>query len=254
MRLVAVTISRHEESWDLPDVPWYCLVRDEDILGEGSPPRRYITYLAEKRNEAVKLALEKYPDATDIIICDTYYLHQIEGLNRLISDYQKIRSQGVALGGAIWGTIRLKLEHYFRRPRIEWYDKWAVPELAFVPYRWRPETDVVARMFTPPLPGLYYTSALSGVAIWPRSVWDKGARFGVNDDLHGCEMNRFYESAGIPRYIDLDAVFWRRTVYPLSKCIRNTLHLGRLIGKKGKKPYEDLLISKGLERMRKYKR
>jgi len=276
MNLVAVTISRHEETWHVLDMPWFNFVKNEDVpmLEEGGisglnakeyqkdwsrnnqGPRRYITYLASKRNMAVKLALERYPDATDVLMCDTYYLKQLDGLKSLISDYGVLERQGfaVALGGAVWGKIRTRIKDFlYIKP--EWYDKWGVPDLAFTPYGWTPEKDrVLGNLLNPPIPGLFHTSSLPGVAIWPREIWDKGARYGVFDDLHGCEHNYFYESARIPRYVDFNAKFWRELQYPFLKSLRCSLHLGRFIGKKPQRTLPDHFSVKGMDSTGKFKK
>lgn len=282
MNLTAVTISRYSEKWDLDEVPWVNFIKNEDIpiLDDGGETiretgdkatnvkqyhvrqdkilaRNYILYLAKKRNAAVDLALQKHPETTDIMMCDTYYVHQTEPLRKLIDDYTILKRTGytLALGGAVWGIIRTRLKDYFTRQRVEWYDKWGVPDLMFTPYGWKPETGkFVMRFLNPPMEGLFHTSSLSGVAIYPRSIWDKGFRYAVFDDLHGCEHNYLFESAGIPRYTDLNAEFWRSVKYPFTKCLRITLHLGRFLPKSyRKKRLGKLLSSSEFDRISKWK-
>ncbi len=254
MVLIAVTISRQETEWSLPGIPWFNFVKDEKVpmleqggiegpeaksyqknWTRGHPgPRRYITYLAKKRNRAVELALEKYPETTDVMMCDTYYTNQIAPLKVLTRDYQRLQEMKVtsALGGATWGLIRTRPSDFFRPRRKEWYDKWGVPDLTFTPYGWKPEKDkVLGGLLNPPLSGLFHTSSLSGISIWPRSAWDKGARYGVFDDLHGCEHNYFFEHSGIPRYTDFNAEFYRRVSYSFLKALRCSVNLGRFIQK-----------------------
>lgn len=243
---MAVTISRRQEA-SLPlgsKLKWYCFTEDEEApdLPEqdyqrirGLEPRRYVNYLATKRNRAVQLALERHPDAESVLICDSYYLPQRGALRKLLDDYRQARNNGysIALGGAIWGRIRMELKDWFRFKQIEWFDKWAVPELRWTPYGWLPEKDLrLARIFQRPMKGLYRVSSLGGIAVWPRSVWDHGCRFVVPDDLHGCELNGFYESLPLPRFVDLNAIFWRKLQRPFLKCLRVSLHLGRFTGRK----------------------
>lgn len=253
-KIVAVTISRFKNvEWFLPEIPnWFLFTENEDLpmldqggmsglIGgmayqkdwkSGNPgPRKYITYLAAKRNMAVKLALEKYPESDHVLMCDTYYVPQILQLRRLISDYMKVQKiEEASLGGAAWGIVRTELGHYLSHRKKDWYDKWGVPDLMFTPYGWKPESNkMMNNLWNPPLPGLFHTSSLIGVHIFPRIVWDRGTRYGVYDDLHGCEHNYFFEHSGIPRYTDLNTDFIRKNVYPFMKCLRIKLHLGRFV-------------------------
>jgi hypothetical protein len=269
-QIVAVTISRYPVTWNIPEVPWFCFVENVDLplLDDRVPdrkeevwarahvgPRRYITYLAAKRNMAVKLALEKYSDSTDILMCDTYYLNQVSALKQLISDYYAVQEiEEAALGGASWGRIRTRLEHYWK-PHKEWHDKWGVPDLMFTPYGWRPEKDnLVNSMLNPPLPGLFHTSSLTGIHIFPRTIWDKGSRYGVFNDLHGCEHNYLFEHSGIPRYTDFNAEFYRERIYPFIKCIRMTLHLRRFMFFMKRRPPPDYFVKEQMDKWGQYRK
>ena len=169
MNLIVVCISRNPESFDLP-FPFYCLSEDlpnypiKEITKAYQSALKtrdwkssldYISYLAEKRNLAIKLALEKYPDTTDIISCDSYYVHQNEPLNKLISDYKSLKSPTI-LGGAVWGKQRTRISHLIRIKK-DWYDKWGVPELRWVPYKWNPMDDWLTFRMRVPIQGLYRT-------------------------------------------------------------------------------------------------
>lgn len=246
--VVAVTISRSDSGSKLPDMPWHFFSGDnvapdlpeieylslrQSAQKNADALARYIAYLATKRNRAVEAAIEKYPETTDVMLCDSYYVHQTSALTRLISDYFELPLDSVILGGAVWGRIkpRTRVRDFIGRSKIEWYDKWSYPDLRFTPFGWNPEEDFVARFFRPPLRGLYRVSSIGGVSIWPRSVWEAGTRFGVFEDMHGCELNYFFEHASLPKYVDLNAVFRRDHSYTFAKAMRCALHPGRFVPK-----------------------
>jgi len=248
MKLTVVCISKQPETFGLPH-PFYCL--DKTLPGypieqitrayaaavankDWKSSLEYISYLAEKRNAAVSAALKEYPETTDIFSCDSYYLHQDEPLQRLISDYQALKEKGlpVILGGAVWGKTRTRITHLIHAKKdagSDWYDKWGVPELRWAPYKWNPITDWLAFRMRVPMEGLYRTKNISGMFIFPREVWDRGIRFEAPSDLHGVELSSICEKANLPIYIDFNAAFKRGLRYSVIKCIRCSLGLGRLL-------------------------
>ena len=262
MNLLAVTISRRQEEWLIPRIPWFCFSADEsapDLTAKdwaslrsncARDPvswRRYITYLAAKRNRAVELALSKHPETTNVILCDSYYLHQTAPLEKLIADYTRASAiRPLILGGAIWGYItpRVRVSDFLREHKAEWYDK-SVPEMWSAEHGWNPESEhgwssgayliahaPVGPAFDAPIRNLFKVSSVGGISIWPRRVWDEGTRFGVFEDLpHGCEFNYFFEKASLPKYIDFNAPFWRESTpsYRFVKALRCSLHLGRFL-------------------------
>ena len=242
MILTLVCISRKPENFDnLPNPPHHIYNLPGDIPGfpieeitkaystawrnrESESSWKYINYLAHKRNVAVRQALEKYPDTTHIFLCDSYYLEQRESLEKLISDYQFLLVKGwnTILGGAVWGLQKTKLSHFLKADQ-GWYDKWGVPELRWVPHKWYPADDWLAFRFEVPLTGLYRTNHVSGIFIFPVTVWNLGARFEAPIDAHSVELSTFCEKAGIPKYIDFNAPFQRSVVYPFLKALRCSL-------------------------------
>jgi hypothetical protein len=265
MKVTAVTVAREELAppqfaFD-NNINWFLFAEDSKIpdldmdeykklhadysrgsrVSDGA--MRYVQYLAKKRNRAFEIAIETYPQTDTLILCDRYYLRQTRPFNHLLHDYLSLK-QKVALGGAIWGTIKITVKDWITLRGVEWYDKWAVPELRWCPYGWMPDgEDAVTRMMVPPLEGLYRVSSLGGISIFPRTVWDDGVRFNVPSDLHGCEINGFFEDMRIPKYVDMNAEFFRKLERPFSKCLRVKLHLGRFIGKKNRQI--DYLSSEG---------
>src|SRR6267378_1891775 len=62
LKLVATTISRQQEDWQLSEIPYHC-----ETVPMNAPvfdPFAYTLGLARKRNLAVTTVLEKYPDAS----------------------------------------------------------------------------------------------------------------------------------------------------------------------------------------------
>src|SRR5712664_1805352 len=104
MKLVATTISRQLEQWQLSEIPYYC---------ETVPMNATV--------------LEKYPEASHVLMCDSYYVHQTEGLKQLIADYEKT-DKTIILGGAVWGRIRARATDLYKNNYVRWFDEWALPE------------------------------------------------------------------------------------------------------------------------------
>ncbi len=248
MKLTVVCISRQPETLNLP-YPFYCLDKKlpnypiEEITKayqtalanrDWKSSLDYISYLAEKRNVAVRAALKEYPETTDIFFCDSYYLHQDQSSKRLISDYEALKKRGlpVILGGAVWGKNRTRISHILR-PAKHWHDSWGVPELRWAPYNWNPSADWLTFRMRVPLEGLYRTKNVSGAFIFPREVWDRGIRFEAPSDLHGVELSSLCEKVNLPIYIDFNARFQRDLIYSVIKCLRCSLAIrSRLRGTK----------------------
>ena len=223
MKLVATTISRQEEEWQLSEIPHYC-----ETVPMNAPvldPFAYTLGLGRKRNLAVQTVLEKYPDASHVLMCDSYYVHQTEGLKQLIADYEKT-DKTIILGGAVWGRIRARATDLYKNNYVRWFDEWAVPEFTHLKY-------------SPSFTGLIPSTSVPGVFIFPRSLWDIGVRFGQyrlmgkNEwhHLQGCEHNYFCNRAPAIKMIDFDAKFYRERMYSRMKCLRVSAHLRRFIPK-----------------------
>src|SRR5437867_1389213 len=186
-------------------------------------PFAYTLGLGRKRNLAVSTVLEKYPDASHVLMCDTYYVHQTEGLKQLIREYEKT-DKNIILGGAVWGKIRARATDLYKINYVRWFDESALPELRLVQYKTSFE-------------GLVPSTGVPGVFIFPRFLWDIGVRFGQyrlldrNEWHHmqGCELNYFCNRAPALKMIDFNAKFYRERIYPAIKCLRVSLHLGRFL-------------------------
>ena len=178
-----------------------------------------IVYLASRRNEAVKLAIDAHPDSTDILMLDSHYANQTSSIKRLTDDYLSIADREVVLGGATWGRVRVRASHVLFGASKRWYDSWAVPDCRFIPYGWSPSKDAMVSKFKLPLPNLYRVSSAGGAYVYPRWLFEKVGYHAI-EDLHGCEHNYLCEMSGLPTYVDFNAPFWRYLTYPVLKCFR----------------------------------
>ena len=224
-RVLAACISRKAEEWNVPDVGFYCHTDGwkpyKKWWSSEVTPREYIDYLASRRNSAVEEALHRYPEATDLMMIDSHYLGQWDALNELVKHYEEV-SRGFGehiLGAATWALSRTRLSHILKAKR-DYFDKWAAPDARWMPYGWRPENDLLASHFKIPLPSLYRVHSVGGVYLFPRTIWEKGVRYGTPEDLHGCEHNWLCEHSNIPIFLDLNVKVWRKTRYSLLKCAR----------------------------------
>jgi hypothetical protein len=211
-----VTISHKPEAWKLSS-PLVCDV--DEIIRYGSiVSTKRIQYLANRRNRAVGMALGKYPETTHILMVDSYYLGQTAGLARLVSDYYSI-SLPMILGATIWINPRSRIRDYLSGGKIEFYDKWAVPDARFLPYGWKPQTDVISQYLVVPIKGLYPVCSVGACYIFPRSVWDSGVRYAPVEDLSGCEHNCLCKASGLKIYLDFNVALWRYQKYNFSKTV-----------------------------------
>ncbi len=197
----------HTENWhdvDLPEVH----IRDR------------IQYRANRRNEAVQIGLEKFPDAMRIMMVDSYYLGSLRALKALIKRHDN--APYTTLGPVIWGSVRTNLSELFYK-REMFYDGWSTPELRWCPFGWRPDKDVLVSQEQVPMKGLYQVSSIGGCYIFPRKIWDNGARYGVPFGVHGCEHNYFHQQYSWPKYVDFEVELFRLKSYPFVKLFKVSL-------------------------------
>lgn len=235
MKLLAVCISSSAEKWFLEDTLFYCYTGDwepfERLIVENgirtlNISRERVRYLAMRRNKAVEIGLHENQGITDVMMVDSYYLNQASQLRLLISDYQECRVP-VILGATTWALHKTSLI-----PKVAFYDTWTSIEARFVPLNYQPAKDPLVGQFITPIPNVMPVRSVGACYIFPRSVWDRGTRYGVLDDLHGCEHNYFCESANIPTYLDFNVRLWRGPFsYPLPKRVRVSLGLGTKLRK-----------------------
>lgn len=179
---IAVTVGTGYYGWDAERL-------DMPLLHHGSPrifyPRgskQRVRFVADQRNIAVEKALAIYPDTTDILMIDSYYTGQTRMIDLLVNQYFSMKEQCV-LGGSTWSRYRGKLT---------FWDKFLTPECASLEYG--------------TLTGIHPVSGLGACYLFPRSAWDKGARYGVPD--YGGDHLPFHRAHNLPLYMSFDVRLW----------------------------------------------
>lgn len=213
--ITAVCISRNDETWHIPEIHFCCYTKGWKPFGHEKSKER-LSYLADRRNEAVYEALTLFPDTAHILMIDSYYLTQRDEIIHLINEYMGLCSkQACILGASTWRTYTTYL-----RSKNLFYDSWTTPEAANL--RW---DDVRQKG------GLLRVSAVGACYVFPRFVWEK-VRYGAPLDLNGCEHNWLCERSGLPVFLSLNEKLWREPlIYPWLKRVRWSLHLGRFVPK-----------------------
>jgi hypothetical protein len=217
-QISAVCISRNPETWDISGVSFHNYT-------EGWKPFRHektierVHYLAERRNAAVARALILYPSTEHLMMIDSYYIHQSNQINGLVREYERL-NLGHEQGGCILGASTWILDKTRIKSRLRFYDGWTTPEGSKLKLREVEKNGGVIRV-----------SAVGGCYLFPRWVWEK-TRYGVPEDLHGCEHNWLCEHSQLPVFLSLNQRLWREPAeYPWLKRARVSLHLGRLLSR-----------------------
>jgi hypothetical protein len=214
--VTAVCISRQMETFDTPEIPFVCFNEGWKPFGHEKTKDR-ITYLAERRNRAVAQALSLYPSTQHILMIDSYYVHQIEPVRKLVKEYFDLASlpkfRNCIVGASTWILDKTKLIANKR-----FYDYWTTPE--GISLKWKTTKEQG---------GIVHVGAVGGCYVYPRFVWET-VRYGVPDDLHGCEHNWLCEKSKLPVILSLNVALRREPiVYPWLKRWRTNLHLGRFV-------------------------
>jgi len=175
-----------------------------------------IEYLSQRRNLAVKEALESNPQTDEILMIDSYYLQQRDPLQQLVDEYRRLRvssfQSGCILGASNWIFDKTRV-----RTRNRFFDNWTTPEAANLNLE-----EAVAKG------GVISVKGVGGCYLYPRFVWEK-VGYGVPRDLHGCEHNWLCERSGLRVLLSLNERLWREPiVYSWPKRIRMSLNLRRV--------------------------
>jgi hypothetical protein len=218
MKVSAVCISRNTEAWNIPDIAFH------NYTGGWKPFRhektiQRVEYLAERRNLAVSQTLTRYPDTEHIMMIDSYYVHQNQQIKGLIQEYARLilsdYQNGCILGASAWILDKTRI-----RSRLRFYDGWTTPEGTRLKLQEVEKTG-----------GFIRARSVGGCYLYPRWVWER-VRYGVPQDLHGCEHNWLCEHSGLPVLLSLNQRLWREpVVYSWAKRIRVSLHAGKLLGR-----------------------
>ena len=234
-KILAVAISSKPEEWHISDVPFYCHTEGWEAYGrtlvkDGREQlailRERVEYLARRRNKAVENALQKFPQGDHILMVDSAYIPRVGPIKRLLEDYVLCK-EPVVLGATTWALHKRTI-----MPKVLFYDFWSTPEARFIPYDFEPQKDSLVGQFGKPLPNLMPVRSVGGCYIFPRTIWERGVRYGVLDDLHGCEHNYLCEKSGLPVYLDFNVRLWREPkVYPWARRVRVSLGIRTRIRK-----------------------
>src|SRR5881409_3679441 len=125
MKLVVICIAKDDltPQWRFP-YPFVCYTGDYQYYPHFPrlKTRFRIEYLAKRRNNAVKKAIELHPDMTHYLMLDSYYVNDSEAIEKLVRDYV-IDGRDMILGASTWfvDTSRVKR-------RLVFWDSWTNPE------------------------------------------------------------------------------------------------------------------------------
>jgi hypothetical protein len=213
--LTAVCISRQTEAWGISAIPFYCYTDNWKPFGR-EKTRERVQYLASRRNDAVKTALEAFPATEHVMMIDSYYLRFLEQTKQLIHDYGIVGLKNpLVMGASTWSLNKTRIRSF-----VHFWDTWTTPE-ATIRFYGKNKFERARQMI-----GRREVNAVGACYIYPRIVWENKG-YGLPSDWtpdYGCEHNYLCENArrkGIGVYLDYDVKLWREpTVYPPIKRIR----------------------------------
>jgi hypothetical protein len=205
--ITAVSISQTPVRWNLPNVPFHCLTEDGPKWPLRVKSKSRIEYLAAKQNRAIEKALELYPETSQILWIDSYYLDQTGAIETLIRDYlvHSTKAGDSIVGGPILCHNRTRIFY-----KVTYYDTWSTPEYDGKRWSkgWFDDNDSRSRDFE-------IVSGVGGVYLFPRYVWEKvGYRAPEPFPQSGCQHNWLCRESGLRVYLDWNLAFWRSVTYP----------------------------------------
>lgn len=193
MNLVAVCISKLQERWLIPEIPFYCYTSGyKPILHHDNNDLSRLEYLTDRYNQAVRKALMEYPQSDQIIIVDSYYLRFVPELRALLERYRSLEHS--ILGGSIWYWDRSHL-----RAWIRYYDTLSVKEMRN--RKWGSERALPS--------GVLRVSGVGGGFVFPRVIWDRSGGFFVPDSEPQAGGSRCLNTDGYTVLLDCDVKLWR---------------------------------------------
>jgi len=207
MQLTACCISTKEEHWQL-EIPFFCLSEPGPSWGR-IKDRNRIDFLADKQNRSLEKALTKFPETTDILWIDSYYLDQANAIQQLVMDYERLSGirGNLILGGATLCHDRTRIRY-----KVNYYDTWSTPELEGKHFQ-SDLSDVHN--------GPERVSSVGGVYIFPRTVWEKHHYQSPEPfPESGCQHNYLCRESRLPILLDWSALFWRNVSYSVLKRLR----------------------------------
>jgi hypothetical protein len=221
--ITAVCISGKEEPWNTPDILFYCHTQGYRKFPHYPPAktRERIRYLSSRRNAANRVAVELYPETQHFLSIDSYYVHYVTEIRRLVNEYSAFKPDCI-LGATnwFWDHSRLPL-------RLRYWDTWATPEMKNTPYEYYPTRDGLPE-------GWERIAGCGGFTLYPRWVWEKQG-YGIPEPFPqaGNEVNYLCQCPGIASYVTFNVKPLRETPRrSLVNRVRTTLGLRTRLGLK----------------------
>jgi hypothetical protein len=221
--MTAVCISGKEETWNIPEIPFYCHTKGYREFPHYPPAktRARIEYLAARRNTANMRALELYPRTQHLLSIDSYYLHYVTDIRRLVSEYSAYDADCILSStNWFWDNSRVP-------PKLRYWDTWATPEMKDRSYEYYPRHDGIPD-------GWERVGGCGGFTLYPRWVWEKQG-YGMPDPFPetGNEVNYLCQCPGIASYVTFNVKPFRETPRrSIINRIRTTIGLRTRLGLK----------------------
>ena len=100
MRFLAVTVAQRPAVINYDEMPFYCHTHEPVYFTRFRNKERF-EKLVRWWNDAHKLAMEYYPDATHFLDVGTYYLGQTRSLRQLVHRYERLQCPEIILAGNV---------------------------------------------------------------------------------------------------------------------------------------------------------
>jgi len=174
-----------EGTWTLGSHPrfiGFVSYHDDSIAPERGSGER-ARFVAKMRNMAVVEAVGKYPEATDILMIDSYYVSQVGAILRLIDDYLSMRHDCV-LGASTWFLDSREFPAKYR-----FWDSWVTPSATN-------ESCLTS--------GISRAESVGGCYLFPRMALNNGASYSLPPGVVGSEQVYFCRSSRLPIYLDFN--------------------------------------------------
>jgi hypothetical protein len=150
-----------------------------------------IRYLTNRYNNAVRRALEIYPNTHHLLIIDHYYLPFHDEVRTLVTNYLEL--DRAILGASIWYWAKKRI-----RPWIAYYDTLSVPE--FKGKSWKNARTLPQ--------GIIPVSGVGACWIFPRTIWERTNEFRI-PSLPQAGSSRGLDTSGYRILLDCNSRLWR---------------------------------------------
>ena len=199
--ITAVCISGVQETWNVPEIPFYCYTEGYKYFPHYPPQatRERILYLSLRRNAAHRATLANYPETEHFLCIDSYYLGYVSEIRYLVKEYSGYGPDCI-LGATNW------FRDYGRIPlRTKYWDGWATPEMVRRRYDYYPRHEGLPE-------GWEKVRGCGGFALYPRWVWEKRG-YGIPEPFPaaGNEVNYLCQCPGISSYVTFNVKVLRQT-------------------------------------------